>query len=160
MNKVTFKQKRFNRNWIIALIAISPLFVSVISAFHIMSWFYVADSFLMSSILAGAYEFLVIVSILAIALLDNIDEKAEKQLWLAIYALLVLQILGNVYFYFVNIKQEFLIQVANLFGMSADIGTRRLLAILLGSILPLTSFFFTKFLAGLIRRRREPSDKV
>jgi len=137
----------------IGTFSLPPAITSLVSAIHLYVWFSIGQNSILAVLLAIAFELLSIGSFVSITQLKILDDFARRAVWIAIFLLAGLQILGNVYsvFVYINTNSTTLVEhAAALFKMEVGDTINRWLSILLGSILPITSLFFLKILASYL----------
>jgi len=136
-------EKRWNNSVIIALFS-TPLIVAFISMLHVRDLFDIGNFYYVSTALALAYELLLISAFAALRQLKILDGWTVGFLWLSIIILAAMQIFGNIYSIYIKIDPELAAQFAELVGMEPGIRCNRIIAIILGTPLPLTALFFIK----------------
>ena len=144
--------------WVTIVALTIPVFiVSMVSMFHLINWFDVGHSEFLAISLAIAYELLTIATLISLRQLKQHNKKRIINttaifLWMTIFSLSALQVLGNTFSVFSQLKPGGIQNISALLGMSIGIGVRRTASILLGSILPITTLIFTKVIANYVQR--------
>jgi hypothetical protein len=138
---------------VIVILFLPALLISFVSAIHLYTWFGIGQSSILSGILAGAFELLSIGTFVIIGFLSILDPLAKKAVWVAIFVLLLLSVIGNVFSVFINLNTNLIVQASRLFGFNEGLQTERIISVLLGAILPITSVFFLKIGASYLEAK-------
>lgn len=126
-----------------------PILSSLISTYHLISFFKVGNYFTISLILAFTFEIGAIASLLVLGFLQNIN---KTMLWSVFIILAFMQILGNVFYSydFIYIKLledpywlETSISFFQYFGLEKN-SIHMMISLLIGIPIPLISLFFLK----------------
>jgi len=151
--------KKYTKIQILNIIAflIVPIISSFISTYHIVNFFQIGNSFLLSMFLSISFELGALASAISITILDKISKLVT---WAIFLILIVFQIIGNVYYTFDYIvKQEMLnpkyLDVPQRFityfwEFETTDEVRMFLSILIGIPIPLISLAFLKTLVDYI----------
>jgi len=125
-----------------------PVIISLVSAVHLVDWFRMGNSELLSWLLALSFEVLTISALIAMKQMKMFSAATRIFIWVAVFMLAALQIIGNIYSVFLKLNPGLIEQASVLAGMAYGHSSERMAAILLGAILPLTSLAFLKILAN------------
>jgi hypothetical protein len=131
---------------------LGPVLISLISTLHLFSFFSVGNGDFSSFMLSIAFEASYLSSILAIIALRGLTKATRFFLWSVIVLLFVLQFLGNVYASFELISKSTAMRMFEFFGLSGDIDSQRLVAYIIGGILPLVSFSLVKIGSDYLKK--------
>ena len=124
--------------------------VSIISVLHIIEFFELSNSRAMAITLSLAFEVGAMASLLALVVLDKIQE------WLVVAIFVILtafQAMGNVYASFTYIELENIKPWIELFGLTDEdiITQKRIIALISGLPLPIIALGFIKSLIDYLR---------
>lgn len=131
---------------------VPPIIISIISMIHIVSFFELTNSLMLAWLLSGAFEFASISALFALSALSKINKST---IWSLFIAIVLLQIVGNVYHSFININPQDpnllkLLSIMEINVKSLPI-TLQIIGILQGAILPLVSLTFVKSIVEYMR---------
>jgi len=148
-NTFSNKRERFG----LMLLVIGIIFISIVSVSHLVTYFGVGNNSIEAWFSAIAFEILSFGSIAAFVLLPRIKRWA---LWLSLLLLYVLQVFGNTYATFDYVNPEKAVHFFDFFGLNvSEVAGKRVVAILLSSILPTVSFIFTQLIKPYFKEKSE-----
>lgn len=127
---------------------IPPILISFISALHMFEFFLMANPPFMAIVLAVSYEILNIAVLVAIWQFSVMSRGTRVFIWTALIALVALLVIGNCYANYLHLDPEAISKFAAQWGLPNDVTTSRVLALLHGSLLPLTTVAFVKAVAN------------
>lgn len=127
---------------------IPPILISFISALHMFEFFLMANPPFMAIVLAVSYEILNIAVLVAIWQFSIMSRGTRMFIWTALIALVALLVVGNCYANYLHLDPESISKFAAQWGLPNDVTTSRVLALLHGSLLPLTTVAFVKAVAN------------
>lgn len=151
--------KKYTKIQILNIIAflIVPIISSFISTYHIVNFFQIGNSFVLSMFLSIAFELGALASAISITILDKISKGVT---WAIFLILILFQVIGNVYYTFEYIvRQEVLdpkyLDIASRFisyfwEFETTDEVRMFLSILIGIPIPLISLAFLKTLVDYL----------
>ena len=128
------------------------LMVSVISTIHVVDFFQLSNPTWLAITLAIAFEVGAAASLASIIVMDKMNKTL---VWLLFIVITLMQMQGNMYYAFVNLKDYQ--SWSELFALVEEdpIFQKRILAAVSGAILPLVALGFIKSLVDYIK----PSDE-
>lgn len=133
---------------------VPPIFISIISMIHIVSFFELTNSTFLAWMLSGAFEFASISALFALGVLTRIKKNT---IWTLFVAILVLQIVGNVYHAYINLNPQDpnLLKLLSILGINiTNINTAlQIIGFLQGAILPIISLTFVKSTVDYLKER-------
>lgn len=127
---------------------IPPVLISFISALHMFEFFLMANPPFMAIVLAASYEILNIAVLVAIWQFSVMSKGTRTFIWSALFVLVALLIVGNCYANYLHLDPEAISKFAAQWGLPNDVTTSRILALLHGSLLPITTVAFVKAVAN------------
>ena len=127
---------------------IPPVLISFISALHMFEFFLMANPPFMAIVLAVSYEILNIAVLVAIWQFSVMSKGTRTFIWSALFVLVALLIVGNCYANYLHLDPEAISKFAAQWGLPNDVTTSRILALLHGSLLPITTVAFVKAVAN------------
>lgn len=139
--------KKRNMYTVVSLL-IPPILISFISALHMYEFFLMANPPFMAIVLAISYEILNIAVLVAIWQFSIMSKGTRTFIWTALFVLVALLIVGNCYANYLHLDPEAISKFAAQWGLPNDVTTSRVLALLHGSLLPLTTVAFVKAVAN------------
>lgn len=124
------------------------LLVSVISTIHVIDFFKLSNPYWLAVSLAVAFELGAAASLASLVILDKMNRTL---VWLLFATITLMQMQGNMYYAFVNMKD--FQGWSELFGLIEEdvIYQKRVLAAVSGAILPLVALGFIKSLVDYIK---------
>lgn len=124
------------------------LLVSVISTIHVIDFFRLSNPYWLAVSLAVAFELGAAASLASLIILDKMNKGL---VWVLFGAITLMQMQGNMYYAFVNMKD--FQGWSELFGLIEEdvIYQKRVLAAVSGAILPLVALGFIKSLVDYIK---------
>jgi len=157
------------RTLITVLFISVPILSSLISTYHLISFFTLGHSFILALMLGIAFEVGSVSSFLAITVLKKINRNL---VWTVFIAITLVQILGNIYYVFNYIhhkvieNSDWMLTITQIFAWFG-FGTTdaaMIVAIMSGGVLPLISLFLLKSTAdyldqGNFNDERNESEK-
>jgi hypothetical protein len=140
--------------WIVIAFMIIPAITSVVSSIHVVSFFELSNYFIISVVLAIAFELGALASLAGIVVMDKISKST---VWIIFILLTAFQMMGNTYYSYNTttikmVKDSGLIKNFtelfgfNIYDVSDVIFVKRVIAILSGAILPIISLCFLDLL--------------
>lgn len=150
-------KKEFVRKLIIGTFTTIPFISSLISTFHLISLFSLGNTSLMSWGLAIAFEVGSIASLLILTILDKINKGMVMTIF---FILMLMQILGNLYYSFDYINQHlntdpsWLGSFQELISYFVDgnlVLVKLVAAVLVSTPVPLISLFFLKSMVDYLK---------
>ncbi len=160
--------KKYTKIQILNIIAflIVPIISSFISTYHIVNFFQIGNSFVLSMFLSIAFELGALASAISITILDKISKGVT---WAIFLILILFQVIGNVYYTFEYIvRQEVLdpkyLDIASRFisyfwEFETTDEVRMFLSILIGIPIPLISLAFLKTLVDYLSSDKTEPEK-
>jgi len=132
-----------NKKTVFIMFIIPPIIISLISAYHLITFYEPANPFSMSVILAFAIELASISSLVALGVLDKLKKGT---VWSIFLVLVILQILGNTFHSFVYLQEqtELAKLLFNFLSLDNSLSSYRIVSLLMGMPLPLISLAFIK----------------
>lgn len=136
------------------------LLVSVISTIHVIDFFKMSNPYWLAVSLAVAFELGAAASLASLIILDKMNKGL---VWALFIVITLMQMQGNMYYAFVNIKD--FQGWSELFGLIEEdiIYQKRILAAVSGAILPLVALGFIKSLVDYIKpspKEEIPSESI
>jgi hypothetical protein len=130
------------------------ILVSVISMIHVIDFFKLSNSDLLSISLAVAFEIGAAASLASIITLEKMNKGI---VWGLFIILTLMQAMGNVYYAYTHLEN--FQGWVELFGLTEDelIYQKRVLSIVSGAILPVVALGFIKSLVDYIKPSEEPT---
>jgi hypothetical protein len=147
------REKAFTKGFVSVAVIIS-----LISMFHVQSLFALVNALWLSWVIAFAIELAVIVSLFSLKMLDRVS---SWMIWLLIFILFFLQAVGNTFSAFIaldmgNALISQLVDMINIFGVAKDsIWLKRVIAFMVGGVLPLLAFLFIKSISEYLDNSEE-----
>jgi hypothetical protein len=144
--------KKITHLFIIGTFVMLYLMVSVISTIHVVDFFQLSNPTWLAITLAIAFEVGAAASLASIIVMDKMNKTL---VWLLFIVITLMQMQGNMYYAFVNLKNYQ--SWSELFALVEEdpIFQKRILAAVSGAILPLVALGFIKSLVDYIK----PSDE-
>jgi hypothetical protein len=144
--------KKITHLFIIGTFVMLYLMVSVISTIHVVDFFQLSNPTWLAITLAIAFEVGAAASLASIIVMDKMNKTL---VWLLFIVITLMQMQGNMYYAFVNLKDYQ--SWSELFALVEEdpIFQKRILAAVSGAILPLVALGFIKSLVDYIK----PSDE-
>jgi len=138
------------RLFTLIMLFIPPVTIATVSAIHLVNYFSIGNAIGLSITLAIAFETLTLSAFISLRQFHVLSAFTRAAVWITIFGLAALQVLGNVFSVYIHINETLAIQASELMGITYGDGifVKRVISIMLGSILPLTSLIFTKVLAN------------
>jgi len=145
---------------IISAFMIVPLITSVVSTIHVVSFFELSNYYILSLILALAFELGALSALAGLVVMDKINKSV---IWFIFILLTAFQMVGNTYYAFDTTSTKLLTEVSliknfsELFGFvneNADdvIFIKRMIAIITGGVLPVISLSFLHLLMSYVSK--------
>lgn len=140
-----FKSKKT----IFYIFAIPPVTITIISFFHLITYYMTGNPDWIAYCMAFAIEIASISSLMALAFLNKIKKFTIILLFTVI---LLTQLLGNMFYSFLWLKTSSLLpDILSFFNMNNDISSLRILSFLVSGIPVLISLAFIKSIINLFR---------
>ena len=132
-----------NKKIVFLIFIIPPIIISLISAYHLITFYSSANPFNMAIILAFAIEMASMSSLIALAFLDRLKRGT---IWTIFFVLVTLQILGNTFHSFVYLQQqtELAKLLFNFLSLDNSLSSYRIISIIMGLPLPVIALAFVK----------------
>jgi hypothetical protein len=146
--------KKITHLFIIGTFVMLYLMVSVISTIHVVDFFQLSNPTWLAITLAIAFEVGAAASLASIIVMDKMNKTL---VWLLFIVITLMQMQGNMYYAFVNLKDYQ--SWSELFALVEEdpIFQKRILAAVSGAILPLVALGFIKSLVDYIKPSNEES---
>jgi len=141
-----FKSSR--EKWIFFAFIMPPLAISIISMLHMISLFETSDSYWMAVSIAGSVEIASMSSLVALAVLKKINKTT---IWILFGTLACLQIAANMFHAYINISQESIQKILELFALEKTLWSVRFVMFLISGILPVIALAFVKGLVDYFK---------
>jgi hypothetical protein len=144
--------KKLTHLFIIGTFVMLYLMVSVISTIHVVDFFELSNPKWLAITLAIAFEVGAAASLASIIVMDKMNKTL---VWLLFIVITLMQMQGNMYYAFVNLKDYQ--SWSELFALVEEdpIFQKRILAAVSGAILPLVALGFIKSLVDYIKPNEE-----
>ena len=141
---------------IVSLFLILYFFVSIISTIHVIDFFQMSNTRLMSIMLAIAFELGAAASLASIVILDKINKFI---VWSLFIVLTGMQMMGNMFNSYIHLEDY--IAWIELFGLNTlDIlSQKRIISAVSGAILPVVALGFIKSLIDYIKPEKEITEE-
>lgn len=148
---------KYISNTVVTLFVLLFVVVSFISTLHSYEFFKLSNVAWMSILLATAFEIGQLATLGSIVVPDKLDMRI---VWPLFIMLTLFQIMGNVYFSYINLDPINYKKWIELFGFSeyTEIAQKRIVAIVEGAFLPLLSIGFSKSLVDYLKTTKEQAD--
>jgi hypothetical protein len=131
---------------------IPPVIISIISAYHLIDFFNVGNTNIISTILSLAFEISTAASLVAIIALKGLKRSTRFFLWIVIFGLYTLQFIGNIFSVFSYITNESAKKMLDFFSLSDTINDHRIISYIVGGIMTIVAFSLTKIASDYIRK--------
>ena len=153
--------------WIVVAFMIVPLITSIVSTFHVVSFFELSNYATLAVVLAVAFELGALSSLAGLVAMDKISKST---VWVIFILLTTFQMMGNTYYSYDTTTVK-MVQNSNLiknftelFGFSiydsSDvIFVKRIIAIFSGAILPVISLCFLHLLMSYIMKSAKKEEE-
>jgi hypothetical protein len=138
-----------NKKTVFYLFISPPIIVSLISFFHLITFYETGNPQWIALAMAFAIEIASIASLLALVFLNKIKKFTIVLLF---GVLLITQLFGNCFFSYIYLKNSaLLVELLEFFGMENTIGSLRLLSFIVSGIPVLVSLSFIKSAINMFR---------
>lgn len=141
--------------WLVFTLSIVPIWVSIVSTIHVITFFELTNSLLMSIIIALSFEVGALAALASLVIIDKINKNV---VYFIFFILTIYQCMGNTYHAFDQLSNHmkenpyWIQNFIDLFGLgdSELPFTKRLLAIISGAIFPIVSLCFLDILINYV----------
>jgi len=132
-----------NKKTVFLMFIIPPIIISLISAYHLITFYSSANPFNTAIILAFAIEMASMSSLIALAFLDRLRRGT---IWTIFIVLVTLQILGNTFHSFVYLQEqtEMAKLLFNFLSLDNSLSSYRIISLIMGLPLPIIALAFIK----------------
>jgi hypothetical protein len=132
-----------NKKTVFLMFIIPPVIISLISAYHLITFYSSANPFNTAIVLAFAIEMASVSSLIALAFLDKLRRRT---VWTIFLVLVTLQILGNTFHSFVYLQQqtELAKLLFNFLSLDNSLPSYRIVSLIMGLPLPIIALAFIK----------------
>lgn len=145
---------------IITAFMLVPLITSVVSTIHVVSFFELSNYYILSLVLALAFELGALSALAGLVVMDKINKSV---IWFIFILLTAFQMIGNTYFAYDTTTTKMLTETnliknfSELFGFVNEnhedaVFIKRMIAVLTGGVLPVISLSFLHLLMSYISK--------